>query len=379
MSEAHSAKSEKKFDRASTLYNRQTPKSGLAACCPCFAGAVASPPRKREPLPDGGPVVPLEKLAGCKKWNEIAEKHRAQAAFVQIESATKEHPGWQNQDRAIAAAPSIGGGDGGAPLWMLFGVLDGHGNHGHEVSEMVMQRVPRHLAGHSEVLSHSHKALEVAVITADNDVHVMMKSDAEYSGTTGCFVFLNTVSGTLTCANVGDSRAVLARKVGDTWESHWLSTDHKPDLEQERERIEMSGGVVAKVRAKDGREVGTHRVWESNALEKPGLAVSRSIGDACGRSIGVVATPTFQTHQLQENDKFLIIGSDGLWDCVSPDAAIHDTAKWLRNTSLRLEMSTSLATKSLIKKVREEEGGILEDDTTIVIVVLDPTNNASPG
>merc|ERR1712048_392933 len=190
---------------------------------------------------------------------------------------------------------------------------------------------------------------------------------------------LNTVTSSLTCANVGDSRAVLARRVGDGWESQWLSFDHKPDLDQERERIEMSGGVVAKARGKDGREMGTDRVWESHALEKPGLAVSRSVGDACGRTIGVIAKPTFKTHELQDTDEFLIIGSDGLWDCVDPTLAIQDVARFLNNKSLRPAIATNLATKALVKRVRDAEGGALEDDTTVVIVVLNNGNKVSPG
>lgn len=47
----------------------------------------------------------------------------------------------------------------------------------------------------------------------------------------------------LVCANVGDSRALLAR--GKLCIS--LSDDHKPELPKERARIEQAGGSVAQI------------------------------------------------------------------------------------------------------------------------------------
>lgn len=58
-------------------------------------------------------------------------------------------------------------------------------------------------------------------------------------------------------ANIGDSRAVLCR----AGQAVALSTDHKPDLPEERERIEKAGGYV-----KQGRVNGS-------------LSLSRSFGD----------------------------------------------------------------------------------------------------
>ena len=58
-------------------------------------------------------------------------------------------------------------------------------------------------------------------------------------------------------ANIGDSRAVLSRG-GQVVP---LSFDHKPDLTEERNRIEKAGGFV-----KEGRVNGT-------------LSLSRSFGD----------------------------------------------------------------------------------------------------
>ena len=57
---------------------------------------------------------------------------------------------------------------------------------------------------------------------------------------------------TLWCANVGDSRALVARQIQDPsqhssgrhWMSVALSRDHKPDLKEELSRIFHAGGRV---------------------------------------------------------------------------------------------------------------------------------------
>jgi serine/threonine protein phosphatase PrpC len=62
-------------------------------------------------------------------------------------------------------------------------------------------------------------------------------------------------------ANAGDSRAVLAKKSGEKFNAIELSVDHKPELPEERKRIEKAGGFV-----EDNRVKGI-------------LNLSRSLGD----------------------------------------------------------------------------------------------------
>ena len=48
---------------------------------------------------------------------------------------------------------------------------------------------------------------------------------------------------------------------------------------------------------------------------RPGLAMSRSIGDEIGRKIGVISTPIVTVYELQEGfDYFIVLASDGIWD-----------------------------------------------------------------
>lgn len=56
----------------------------------------------------------------------------------------------------------------------------------------------------------------------------------------------------------------------------------------------------------------------------------RALGDADLKDNGVTAEPEVTEVQLQPNDTFLILASDGLWDMLSNHDAVglvHDTVK----------------------------------------------------
>ena len=48
--------------------------------------------------------------------------------------------------------------------------------------------------------------------------------------------------------------------------------------------------------------------------DAPGLAMSRSIGDFIAHSVGVATEPEVKRFELQPEDKFMIIASDGVWE-----------------------------------------------------------------
>ncbi len=88
----------------------------------------------------------------------------------------------------------------------------------------------------------AHIKLEKTYVRIHEDLAKF--SDCSRSGTTCCSVFFN--GRYLVCANVGDSRALVINSLGDVTQ---LSTDHKPDLLQEKKRIGSNGGRVYAKRA----------------------------------------------------------------------------------------------------------------------------------
>lgn len=171
--------------------------------------------------------------------------------------------------------------------------------------------------------------------------------NVDYSGTTVVTVMLT--GNQLTCANLGDSRAVLgslktkeeaeivknssvevkmesvagpASSGNKFWISTSLSLDHKPDRADEFKRIMECNGRVDPFREENGEPVGPARVWLKD-VNVPGLAMSRSIGDLVAASVGVIPEPEFFELVLNESDKFMVIASDGVWEFIDNDECVR--------------------------------------------------------
>jgi len=90
-----------------------------------------------------------------------------------------------------------------------------------------------------------------------------------------------------------------------------LSIDHKPNLPEEKKRIHAAGGEV-KLLPGDI----PHRVFVKNK-PFPGLAMSRSIGDLIANQHGTTCEPTVTCHNIENDDDFIVVASDGVWEFYS--------------------------------------------------------------
>ena len=99
-----------------------------------------------------------------------------------------------------------------------------------------------------------------------------------------------------------------------------LTKDQKPDDPEEYARIIKSGGIVKRV-SEYGKQSGPYRVFDSGG-KFPGLAMSRSIGDALGSSLGVISTPICTRFEVTGNEKFIVLASDGVWDVMDNEDVV---------------------------------------------------------
>ncbi|KAL0393349.1 UNVERIFIED_CONTAM: putative protein phosphatase 2C 49 [Sesamum radiatum] len=136
----------------------------------------------------------------------------------------------------------------------------------------------------------------------------------------------------LLIANAGDCRAVLCRK-GDAVQ---LSQDHRPSCQVERQRVENLGGTV-----------------EYEYLNGE-LAVTRALGDwymklPFGSASPLTAEPEFQWTLLTEDDEFLIIGCDGIWDVISNQEAVSLVRRELRHHNDPQQCARELINQALMR------------------------------
>ena len=286
-----------------------------------------------------------------------------------------------NQDRGGVAFPYAN-----CPRTALFAAYDGHGYGGELVAQYALHEVPKRLERHKEFDSNVDQALIDVFVGVDEDLGKEEEIDPVLSGCTACVVLVK--GDELVLANAGDSRAVLAvacqsnettRSVDRTcsFKALDLTIDQNPDSPGEQERIEGMGGYVSP----PPEEGLSARVWLDSNFSQIGLAMSRSLGDHAVKSVGVIAEPVVSRHKLQQNDEFMIIATDGVWEFLSSQEAINIVARDLmsdkQNSSVdRDGMCTgdaSIACQHLIEaaaaKWHEHEGDYRDDITALVVKV----------
>ena len=141
----------------------------------------------------------------------------------------------------------------------------------------------------------------------------------EFSGTTAVICIIRGKQ--LIVLNVGDSRAIIASEVGEERVITPLTRDHKPSLEDEKARMLAAGGRVFSMEYEDGYN-GPARVWLADQ-DIPGLAMSRSLCDTVAHSVGVISEPEVTERTLTDDDRVLVMGSDGLWEFIPSEEVIQ--------------------------------------------------------
>lgn len=139
-------------------------------------------------------------------------------------------------------------------------------------------------------------------------------------------------------ANVGDARIVLCRN----GKALRLSYDHKGSDENEGKRISKAGGLILNNRV--------------NGV----LAVTRALGDSYLKDLVTGHPYTTETVIQPDQDEFLILACDGLWDVCSDQEAVD----MVRNVS-----SPQTASKVLVDNAL---GRFSTDNLSVMIVRFDP-------
>ncbi|CAI0381631.1 unnamed protein product [Linum tenue] len=217
-------------------------------------------------------------------------------------------------------------------------VFDGHG--GTDAALFVRNNILRYIVDDSQFPMCVEKAIKSAFLRAD----YTFADDSSLDISSGTTVLTALMLGrTLIIANAGDCRAVLGRR-GRAIE---MSKDHKPNCTSERLRIEKLGGVIY-----DGYLNGQ-------------LSVSRALGDwhmkgPKGSACPLSPEPELQETNLTEEDEFLIMGCDGLWDVMSSQCAVTIVRK-----ELMLHNDPERCSRELVREALKRNTC---DNLTVIVV-----------
>ena len=280
----------------------------------------------------------------------------------------------------------------------VFGVFDGHG--GKEISQFVSNHFVQELVDNKNISTDMNLALKETFIKMDEimttpdgieeikkyarlskeqdelqskdqpqDSQMAMFSqlipqkDPEANdiymrtGCTACVMSIDETNKKLYFANAGDSRVVLCKNgVAEA-----KSEDHKPEMESEKKRIYKADG------------------WISDGRVKGNLNLTRGFGDLEYKQNKnlkpedqmITANPDINVVDFTKDLDFVIIGCDGIWDCLTNQEACDFVSKRLKEKKdIEISKIIEEMMDSIVATDLYNETGVGCDNMTCIVIVF---------
>ncbi|RDX61619.1 putative protein phosphatase 2C 74, partial [Mucuna pruriens] len=273
---------------------------------------------------------------------------------------------------------------------MIFcGVFDGHGPLGHKFARCIRDDLPLKFSAvikqsQQKIIKHSYANATGGGNCSDvhDDQHM---SFSPWEGTfTKCFsemdkdlakkintngfcggstaVTLIKQGDQLVFGNLGDSRAVLCRRAND---DHLipiqLTVDLTPDTPSEALRIINSGGKIFPAEGNPS----INRVWMPKG-DSPGLAMARAFGNFCLKDYGVISVPDISYRKVTNQDEFVVLATDGVWDVLTNNEVINIVA-----LAPKRSIAAKLLVNCAVQTWRYKYGSMVDDCTAICLFLKD--------
>ncbi|KAI0044395.1 PP2C-domain-containing protein [Auriscalpium vulgare] len=235
----------------------------------------------------------------------------------------------------------------------FFAVYDGHG--GASTARFAGENVHKRLVKEEAYRAENYEqALKRAFLGTDEDILANPSYTRDPSGCTAVAALI-TKDNQIYVANAGDSRSVLSVK----GEAKPLSYDHKPQNELEKNRVVAAGGYI-----EYGRVNGN-------------LALARAIGDfeykknysLTPEKQIITADPDVIQHDLSDQDEFLVLACDGIWDCLTSQQVINVVRLQIAQGKELQDICESLCELCLAPDTTSG-AGIGCDNMTVLLVAL---------
>ena len=283
------------------------------------------------------------------------------------------------------------------PKISYFGVFDGHG--GEECSEFLEKNFMNYLVENPNFPYDIKLSMIESFQKIEEDFFKTFCNDKiENSNNSGsCALVAIVFDNKVYIGNIGDSRAIMSINGGTKVKQ--LTLDHKPDNIKEFDRAIKNGSKIYLDDSDDpNRDESTIKfikdkielekmkeVKESSTEEKifrvypSDLAVMRTIGDikAKKKEFGgipgsIINIPEIFIYDINSNDDFIVLGSDGIYDDLSNQEVIN--AAWMaykhraKEKNYDIHESTKEACDLVIRVALEKE---TTDNLSCIIIGLE--------
>ena len=393
--------------------------SGLTYLSPTprkTAGRAATPFHSTPSLSSAMKTVPEETIANSVAWGaaEMPGKRIDMEDAILCKYPLDIPPKPLSMDDNISSSAS----SAIVSAMGIFAVFDGHGDGGFAsqyISSNLISKLQSNpswnMAYHEINLSSdacTTDTVETIFTEACYDLDDDLKdenSKPRDGGTTAIVALVS--SRKILVANIGDSRCILVKKRTATnnqdggEESNEMSQievipmseDHKPDLPDERARIESAGLEihVDQIPPSEDDENGRYEmISKVKKSDREMLGVARAFGDYDYKSNeelsssrqAVVCTPDIVVRdRVDSDDMFLVLACDGVWDVMSNDEVGSFVARGVNAATSTLAKEDQPAEADVLASVGD---GLLEEclekgsaDNMSVLIVALPASGLS--
>lgn len=222
-------------------------------------------------------------------------------------------------------------------------VFDGHGEHGARIADVLAKIFPIVLASKigesTATTSHIIKCLKDTFKYMDEMLKNREISTSEDSGSTAVVVVVTQTH--FICGNVGDSRAVILKRVKNLIDGT-LSLSNGPLLSTDHDVKNTTEVARAKAAGADMED-------EYFLVGEAGLQLSRSFGDfemKQGTPPVLLCVPDIRVIKRMPDDAYIWLFSDGV-----TDAMIEYEHDWYVRLASKLIASDEITTMDLVKHI----------------------------
>eukprot|EP00347_Sterkiella_histriomuscorum_P010978 403374213 len=245
----------------------------------------------------------------------------------------------------------------------LYAVLDGHG--GEKCTNFVKDNFFNELLKDQSFIEgnfkvaltntcHKIEQLFFSKILAEYEKKLDYDDDAKVDRSGVCVTVILFINRICYVAQLGDGRLILCKEQESL--TVQVTRDHKPNDAIEKERILANGGQVYSRQMMENllpyQDMNGEVQEPVNSIFRvnPGrLSVARTIGDIeaklpqfGGKPNIIISTPDVSSFKVSDNFDFMVVGCDGIFDCLS-NAQISALAwQYLKQTkSLRIKQNNN--------------------------------------
>jgi protein phosphatase 1G len=177
------------------------------------------------------------------------------------------------------------------------------------------------------------------------------------TGCTACVFSIDEEKKKLYFANAGDSRVVMCKN----GVAYAQSEDHKPEMESEKNRIYKADGWISEGRVKGNLNL-TRGFGDLEYKQNKNLKPEEQM---------ITANPDIKVIDYEKDIEFVIIGCDGIWDCLKNQEACDFVTKKLKeDPKIKISKIIEDMMDSILAKDLYNETGVGCDNMTCIIIVF---------